>query len=156
MNNYTHTQFLKQLDNITENQKQFIGEVKDNILNLFPNTQLFVERTKLGTLKPTGGVVWKYLPAYNLVNENFKIILNFYGKRSMEIHLIQTYNNKKGIGTKLMQIMNNASLETKTTLFLRPMVIGSTPMTILHKFYKKFGFKRTQDSIFWSNISIFQ
>jgi len=141
---------------ITENQRDFLIELRDSIKNLFPDVDSLASPGVVATKKHTGGVNRKNCMRWGIYNEDFSLQFNQYGKRSMELYCISVNKKGKGIGSRLMNIIDQVSKETKTTIFLRPMEIDSTPLSVLHTFYKKYGFKRTSNSMYWSNISNFQ
>ena len=141
---------------LSDNQEAFLVDVTLTIQNLFPKTS---DMKHFGDLETSNFGCNRHIVAtgqsFVIANDDFTLWFAPYGKKSIELYKIEVYNQKKGLGSRLMQIITEKSLETRTTIFLRPVKYQNTPIEVLRKFYHSFGFRRCCKNVYWSNISLF-
>ena len=141
---------------LTDNQSEFFDHLHLSVSNLFGDVEINNQTTLMYTEMPNNTTSWNLTKVWEIKHDDFMLCFAPYGKRSFELHKIEVYKQGNGIGTRLMKLINEYSLETKTTIFLRPTDYKNTTSEQLRKFYKSLSFKRCDNSLYWSNIQIFK
>lgn len=138
---------------ITSNQDSFLLQIGQMIKDHFEVKLTCGEsetETPFGkTLITYKGLTWK------IQNDDFQLIFSQYGNRSIELYLIKVEDRGKGLGSFLFDMINEVSVKTQTTIFLRPTYNLMSSRTQLDKFYHKHNLKRCCKDLYWSNIQLF-
>lgn len=93
----------------------------------------------------------KFTPCVIIKCESFRLVFNPFGKLGVELYKIHVFKKGNGIGTMIMDMINHVSQKRNTVVYLRPVPFDNSTPEQLRKFYSKNGFKRSQNSLYWSN-----